>query len=116
MPTVPHTRAGKIEFYKVRLPVWAEDPASIGLTSASVDELQQLVDEAQAAYREHLEAQQTARNATLKFHNAVSRMHQGGDGVAGGATMLQLIKAYAQQTGDPGVYPRASIPAPAKPG
>ena len=36
MTIVPETRAGKIEFYKLHLPVWAEDPASIGLTADRV--------------------------------------------------------------------------------
>ena len=116
MPIVPETRSGKIQFYKVHLPVWAEDPTSIGLTVDAVDQLQQVVDEAQAAYAEHSAAQQTARSATQKYHNAVRRMHAGGDGLACGTAMLQLIKSYAQTTGNPGVYTRAHIPAPAKPG
>src|SRR5687768_11994297 len=100
MPIVPETRAGKIRFYQLRLPVWAEDPASIGLTVEAVDQMQQLVDAAREAYEEHLRAQDAARSATMNFHNAVRRMHAGGDGVAGGAALLQTIKIYAQTTGD----------------
>src|SRR5688500_13401041 len=116
MPIVPETRVGKIDFYNVHVPVWAQDPASIGLTGDAVDQLRQLVDEAQAAFVQHLAAEQAALAATQRFHGAVRRMHAGGGGVVGGATLLQIIKAYAQTTGDDGVYTRASIPAPTKPG
>jgi len=116
MTIVPETRARKITFYQTHVPVWAQDPASIGLTTAAVDQLQALVEEARQAMVAQQEAQLAARNATQKFHNAVRRMHVGGDGVIGGATMLQLIKVYAQTTGDDSVYSRAHIAPPAKPG
>src|SRR5687768_13380055 len=116
MPIVPETRVGKIRFYRSHLPVWAEDPASIGLTTTAVDELQQLLDEAQAAQFAHIAAQQAALAATQRYHNAVRRLHAGGDGVAGGTALLQMIKSYAQSTGDVGVYFRALIPPPTKPG
>lgn len=116
MTIVPETRVGKIQFYQTHLPVWAEDPASIGLTPDAVSEMQQLVDAAREAYDAHSAAQQAARTATAKFYNAVRRMHAGGDGVAGGAALLQLIKTYAQTTGDANVYAHARISAPAKPG
>ena len=117
MTIVPETRIGKITFYQSHLPVWAQDPPSIGLTPEAVAELQQLTDEAREAYRAHYAAQMQARTATMKFHQAVRRMHAGGDGVVrGGAALLQTIKTYAQNTGDPGVYERAQIAAPSKPG
>jgi hypothetical protein len=117
MTIVPETRIGKITFYQVHLPVWAQDPASIGLTPEAVADVQQLTDEAREAYRAHYAAQMQARTATAKFHQAVRRMHAGGDGVVrSGAALLQTIKTYAQNTGDPGVYQRAQIAAPSKPG
>lgn len=116
MHLVPETRVGKITFYRIRLPYWAEDPASIGLTPESVDQLQSLADEAKAAYEAHYAAEQAAKSATATFHDAVKRMHAGGAGIVGGAAMIQSIKAYANTTGDKDVYARAMIDAPAKPG
>src|SRR4051812_18846975 len=114
MPIVPETRVGKIEYYQTHLPIWAQDPASIGLTPEAVAQVQQLVDEARAAMREHAAAQLAAQSATARFHIAVRRMHAGGDGVVGGAALLQAIKSYAQTTGDDAVYSRASVPRPTK--
>lgn len=124
MSIVPETRSGKVEFYQVHAPVWAEDPASIGLTAEDVAELQERVDEAQAALIEHQRAQEAARAATQRYHHAVRRMHSGGgipDGsptVGGvcGTALLKRIKAYAQITGDAGVYVRAQIGEPRKTG
>lgn len=121
MPIVPETRAGKLMFYRVRVPHWAEDPAAIGLTGESVAEMQGLVDEAWEAYTAHLEAMKAARGATMRYHQAVRRMHAGagngtGGGVACGSALLQRIKGYAQITGDNAVYARAGIDPPAKPG
>jgi len=116
MTIVPETRSGKIDFYWYRLPVWAQDPASIGLTPQAVAEFQPLVDAAREAQREHREAQLAARVATTKYHQAVRRMHAGGGGVVGGAALVQTIKTYAQITGDPNVFPRAHITPPSRPG
>src|SRR3954468_17938042 len=102
MTIVPETRVGKIQFYQTHLEAWAQDPPSIGVTPAAVAALAGLVAEAREAYNAHREAQDTARAATQRFHDAVRRMHAGGAG-GGGAALIQQIKSFAQATGDPGV-------------
>ena len=96
MTIVPETRSGKIDFYRFHLPAWAQDPASIGLTQQAVAEFEPLVDAAREAQREHQLARQAARVATMKYHQAVRRMHAGGGGIVGGAALVQTIKTYAQ--------------------
>jgi hypothetical protein len=113
MTIVPETREGKVTFYEAHLSPWAEDPASIGTTSEAVATLADLVAEARAALEDHRQAQMAARSATLRYHQAVARMHAG---TGGGQWILQNIKAFAQATADTGVYARAQIPVPAKPG
>jgi hypothetical protein len=106
MAMVPETRAGKIQFYSSHLPKWAEAPESIGVTPEAVETLAGLVAEARAAYVAHTRAQIAARTATQTFHHKVREMHAG---PGGGAYVLQMIKAFAASTDDPGVYSRASI-------
>jgi hypothetical protein len=113
MTIVPETRSGKILFYETHLPVWAADPASIGVTPAAVAALGDLVAEARAARAAQRRAQDEARAATARYHEAVRRMHAASNG---GAALIQTIKAFAQTSGDDGVYPRASLPVPASPG
>src|SRR4051812_17496030 len=109
MTIVPETRSGKLLFYQTHVRAWARDPASIGLTTEAVETMQQLVDEANAAFQEHLVAIAKARGAVVKYHDLVRRMHAGGEGVMGGAALLQIIKTYAQTTDDPSVFSRARI-------
>jgi len=113
MTIVPETRIGKIQFYEVHVPRWAEDPASVGVTPEAVATLADLVAEAREAYNAHYQAQQAARAATATFHQKVRRMHSS---LGGGANLLQLIKTFAATTGDQGVYARAWISAPSSPG
>src|SRR5690349_17000555 len=113
MTIVPETRVGKIQFYQSHLDVWAEDPPSIGVTPAAVAVLADLVAEAREAFIQQRRAQDAARSATERFHAAVRAMHAG---IGGGAALIQQIKTFAQVTGDPGVYARASITPPAPPG
>lgn len=109
MATIPDTRAGKIEFYQSHLEAWAQDPPAIGLSAGEVAELAALVDSARAGFLEQGQARNAAMAATLAFHTRVAAMHTHGAG------LLATIKAFAESGGDPGVYIRAKIPAPAIP-
>src|SRR5256885_16805403 len=106
MAIVPETRSWKIQFYQTHLSKWAEAPASIGVTPEAVATLAGLVAEAREAYAAHQRAQNAARSATDMYHLKGREMHAG---VGGGAYVLQMIKAFAASTDDPGLYSRASI-------
>lgn len=110
MPTVPKTRSGKLEFYETHIDAWRADPASIGLDAASTDAQAARIAEARAAYDAHSEAINAARAATQRYYQAIEAMHAG---TGAGADMIETIRAFAETTGDAGVYARASIPPPA---
>jgi hypothetical protein len=113
MPTVPHTRLGKIEFYESHLDPWAISPAAIGLDPAAVVSLDARTVAARAAYDAHIAARDAALAATQAYYQAIEAMHaQPG----AGSDMIETIRAFAGATGDSEVYTLAQIPPPRAPG
>jgi len=110
MPNVlPRTRLDKIEWFEGRLGQWLADPASIGLTPAQVDQLAAEVAAARAAHEEAERARNAAQSATLAFHTRAAAMEGDGRG------LIAQIKAFAEATGDRGVYTRSDVPPPRDP-
>ena len=109
MPILPESRAQIVAFFEAHLPIWALDPASIGLTALQVSDLTTQTAVARAA----LDAQAAAINVKLA---ATSDMHTEVDILKGtGAELIKVIGTFAQLTNDPGVYTAAQIPAPSPP-
>jgi hypothetical protein len=109
MPTLPAARADIVDFFEAHLPVWAVDPAAIGLTPLQVSDLTTQTATARAA----LDSQTAAINIKLA---ATADMYNEVDVLKGtGAELIKVIGTYAQLTNDPGVYAAAQIPAPAPP-
>ncbi|HMN41925.1 MAG TPA: hypothetical protein PKE29_13860 [Phycisphaerales bacterium] len=109
MPIVPTTYLGKIEFYEAHIPVWTAAPAAIGLVAADCTLLDARIKAAREAYTLQQAALDAAKSATEKMHLAVKAMH------ALGSADIAKIKAFADATNNPGVYPAANLPAPATP-
>ena len=110
MPIVPKSRPGMLDFYESHIDAWRADPGAIGLDAGSADAQAARIDAARAAYDAHHEAINAARSATQRYHDAIAAMHAD---PGAGADMLETIKAFAQTTGDAGVYVQARIPPPA---
>jgi hypothetical protein len=109
MAIVPNTNIGKLTFYEAHIPRWTLTPAAIGLTAAECSALSALITGARKAYNDQQVAIEAARSATLNMNNAIRAMHNLG------SADIAKIKAYAEATNNPGVYPAADIPAPAAP-
>ena len=109
MSIVPSTDIGRITFYEAHIAPWSLIPAQIGLLSSDCVSLASLILNARKTYNEQQSALEAAKAATLSMHNAVLKMH------ALGAADIAKIKAYAEATSNPGVFPLAQIPAPATP-
>lgn len=107
MGVIPQTVLGKIEFFEAHLPIWAQDPVSIGLTAPQIVALSTLVDAARAAYEAAQVLRDNARSGTLDQNLAVGAMFDLG------ADFVKTIRAFAQTNNDPSVYVAANIPAPA---
>jgi hypothetical protein len=102
---VPNTASSKITFFATHVPVWAEDPAAIGTSAEHVENVQEKLEAARAAFAEQGRAIQAARNATLRLKDALVAL-----GSAGGQVIGE-IKAKARVDGTP-VYVRASLKPP----
>ncbi|MDQ7014570.1 MAG: hypothetical protein Q9O74_11840 [Planctomycetota bacterium] len=109
MRIVPKSRSRTIEFYETRAPVWAEDPAAIGLTAERVAAVADRAAEARDALEAHLAALEASRAATARFYAATDALHAD---PGAGADTIATIKNFARTTDDPGVYVRAMLPAP----
>lgn len=108
MRLLPKDKTGRIEFCEGRLAPWAENAAEIGTTPEQVAELAALTAEAREALSAQAQAEQTARSATMRLQDAISRMS-----TAAGAIVLQ-VRSRAAIAGDT-VYSLASISPPAEP-
>jgi len=106
MRLVPQQRVRRIEFYESHLHPWQAHAAEIGLTSTFVGELADLTAEARAAFLAHREAEEAAKAATQRFHNAVAAMQDKG------AAAIRTIRNTAETQHAPNVYSLAEIAPP----
>ncbi len=111
MPTVPTKDIEVIQFFEYHVPVWTAAPLTMGLTVAQMTALDTTTKAARIAFTAQQNAKNTAKAATVTFHNAIGALRNNG------ADLVKAIRAFAQTTSNPGVYALAQIdpPAPATP-
>lgn len=109
MAVLSEKRSEVIKFFTQRLAKWQEDPAAIGLSSGQLSELTNLASDASGRYQSALTARQLSKDRTLEYHESADTLR------AFGAALIATIKAFAEASGDAGVYALASIPEPADP-
>jgi hypothetical protein len=74
MSTIPERHADVIPWCQTHVKVWEVDPAAIGLDEATVDELDDLTGEAEAALREYQRAKLKVAAALARFHDRAGRL------------------------------------------
>ena len=104
MATVDNTYLGRLEFFEARLPVWAKNPAAIGLSTGDLDELALRVAEARARYDSLASLRSRVRAETSAQKDANTAMYDLG------IDLVQTIRAFAELTDDDGVYTAAQVP------
>jgi hypothetical protein len=109
MTIVPKNRLDRLEFFEAHLPVWAKNPAAIGLSAAQLDDLTARTIEARSRFDFLESIRLAAEAATSSHHNASDTMYDLG------ADLIATIKTFAALTDDPGVYAAAQIPSPSPP-
>lgn len=109
MSIVPNTNIGKLTFYEAHIPGWTTNAVQLGLTSGDCTALDSLVKASRTAFDNQQLALDAAKSASGIMRTAIAAMH------ALGATDIAKIKAFAESTGNPDVYFKANIPAPATP-
>lgn len=109
MGVVPNSKLEILEFFEHRAPIWSADPPAIGLTLDQVSALTAALGEAQSKNAASYTAREASRTATAADNVALDTLTEIG------AQLIKIIRAYAIQTGDPGVFETAQIPAPKDP-
>jgi hypothetical protein len=100
---MPRTTPEFLDWSKVHADLWQVDPPSIGLSPAQAMQFAALADELRAANFAAEQAREASKSATLALNDVLSRAR------AAGGTFVGMIKAFAEVTQDPGVYPRAGV-------
>lgn len=106
MSIVPNTILGKLLYFEYHLPIWAQNPTSIGLSLPLVTEMAARVNAARVAYTAAQAARSTARVTTETQTAAIASMYDLG------ADMIKLVRAAAEANDDPTIYQIAHIPPP----
>lgn len=109
MSIVPKTKLSRMTFYEAHIAKWTANATSIGLTTADCTALAAKILAARKAFDDQQLALEAAKSATQTANNAVADMH------ALGSADIGKIKAFAEATQNPEVYPMADIPAPGTP-
>jgi hypothetical protein len=102
--------ANQITWFETRYPTWLDSPATFGIDAATATELKSATMAARAAY-EAARAARTAAKAATQSQDAQVR-----DMLSVGRNVVNTIKAFIEQSGDPTLWGRAGLEPPAPPG
>ncbi len=104
MSEIPDTINGKIQYFEQHIPIWAEDPAAIGLDAAAIAEITTRTGAARLAFNNAQAARSASRAATVTQAADVKAMMEFG------TAMVATIKAFADLSGDDqSIYAAAEI-------
>ena len=109
MAVLPDKIAERLAFFEQHLPVWAADPAAIGLSAAQVASLSNFVVAARADFDAAQDARSISRSATVSQNASI------GDMTKFGSDLIKTIRSFAQTNNDINVYTAAQIPPPSPP-
>jgi hypothetical protein len=109
MAVLPDKIAERLAFFEQHLPIWAVDPAAIGISAAQVASLSNFVVAARADFDAAQDARSISRSATVS-QNATM-----GDMTKFGSDLIKTIRSFAQTNNDINVYTTAQIPPPSPP-
>lgn len=104
MSTVPKSRSGLRNFYRVRAHKWAERAGEIGIDPARAAELAALALETEQAFGRQLQAMRAARGATLRYNELLKELG------TQGAMLLKQI--HSQAGANRHVYELAQLAPP----
>ncbi len=115
MAELPETILGQLEYFEQHIPVWAADPAAIGLDAQQIMDITTLTGTMRLAYNDAQAARAESKSMTVLQREALGSM------LGLGTALIATIKAFADSTGNsPAVYAAAQIdpsnvPAPIAP-
>lgn len=111
MPNIPPQPAvNQITWFETRYQTWLDSPATFGIDVATATELKSATMAARSAF-EAARAARTAAKAATQTQDAEVREMLGV-----GRNVVNTIKAFIEQSGDPTLWGQASLEPPAPPG
>lgn len=106
MSTIPERHPDVIPWCQTHLKAWETDPEAIGLDEATVDELDDMTQAAEAALREYERARLKASAALARFHDTTGRLRGKASSAVG------RVRAFAAAQPSPvSVLVAAQIPS-----
>ncbi len=104
MAELPNDILGKLEYFEQHIPVWASDPAAIGLTAQQVIDITSFTVAMRAAYNNASAAREESKSKTILQTEALGSM------VGFGTALIATIKAFADASGNgPAIFAAAQI-------
>lgn len=104
MAELPNDILGKLEYFEQHIPVWAADPAAIGLTAQQVIDITSFTGAMRTAYNNAQAARAQSKSTTVLQREALGSM------LGLGTALIATIKAFADASGNgPAVYAAAQI-------
>jgi len=104
MAELPNDILGKLEYFEQHIPVWASDPAAIGLTAQQVIDITSFTGAMRVSYNNAQAARAESKSKTVLQRDALGSM------VGLGTALIATIKAFADASGaGPAVYAAAQI-------
>lgn len=101
--TIPDDKPGQLDFFETRITAWTESAAEIGLLASQSTQMSSLITAARTSY-DAAQAAKQALKGLIEVQDAdLAAMTQYG------SQLVQTIRAFAVQTGDPQVYATAEI-------
>lgn len=107
MALVPSRDLEALQFFENHYPTWLTNATAIGLTAAAVNSFKSNVIATRTKYVTAQTKRQEAKTATQAYQGSL------GDIRDQGAALIQLIRGFAEQTNNPGVWDLADLPRPA---
>jgi hypothetical protein len=106
MRVLPRSANDRIAFFEAHLPIWAKNPAAIGLSIDLVNELAARTAAARADYDAVHALRSQARAATFAHTESLASMFDLG------SDLVKVIRSFALANDNPSVFPAARIPPP----
>lgn len=112
MPNIPPSNkdAAQITWFENHLPGWSASPTTYGLTEAQVTTLESAVTAARNSYNAARDARQASKNATVSQDTGVRSM------LNLGRDVVNVMKAFIENSGNASLWGAAGLEPPAPPG
>jgi hypothetical protein len=97
----------EIDYFENLYPNWQPTPSKFGLSAAQVTAVADATTSARQAYLAAQKSRETAKAATTQQREALRGMKRTG------SNLIEIVKAFIEQSGDPSLWAQAGLQPPA---